>query len=207
MRLHITQKLLLVLLFLIFLGIYWLISKKLNIETKILSRYKHVNKIHKKAEILLLIVSFVIIVLINPASFGSHFVFIFLTLLSAFRAYMEWKFEKISKRYILSIFAASFFLIFFLGIEFVFSNPVPVRLEADQVEEITIEHYSDEGSNTIAITDKGLIKPILSALSDGQYQIGTHPITPRLLFPRDMMMFSQELELIFEDFAENPHLL
>ena len=117
-------------------------------------------------------------------------------------------------------------------------------MEADQVEEITIEHYSDEGSNTIAITDKGLIKPILSALSDGQYQIGTHPITPRLemiikpkngreivieefitrtlygnrsvifmvhaermLFPRDMMMFSQELELIFEDFAENPHLL
>lgn len=250
---HTIQYLFLVFLSLIYLVTAWLISKKLNIETKIetkiLSRYKHVNEIHKEAEIYLLvawIISLFIFFVIKPAAFKVYFIFVWLTVLYIFRAYMEWKFEKKLKRHILSILAAGFFLIIFLGIEFVFTNPVPVKLKTDQVKEITLEHYSDEGSNTITITDKELIKPILSALSDGQYhQIVTHPITPRLemiirlkngkeivieefitrplssgdssvifkvhteriFYPRDMMMFSQELGLIFEDFAENPNLL
>ena len=214
-------------LLLIFGGIDWLVKKKLNIQYKIL--YKHVNETHKLVEIILIVVWIAgsgILVLINPAAFKFYFGFAWLTVLSMLRAFMDWKFDKRSRRYISSILAAGFCLIVFLGTA-VFSNPVPVRLNADQVEEITIEHHSE----TITLTDKELIKPILSAIGDGECQAGTLPITPRwemvitqksgrkivieagdstvvfmvhterILYPRDMMLFSPELELIFKEFS------
>ncbi len=87
--------------------------------------------------------------------------------------------------------------------------------------------------HTITLTDRDLIKQILSTIGEGGYQDGTYPIEPRLkmiikqsdgreivvkesiyrngvfmihtervLFPRAMTLFSQDLQLIFEDIAD-----
>ncbi|HHX86817.1 MAG TPA: DUF4181 domain-containing protein [Firmicutes bacterium] len=48
-----------------------------------------------------------------------HYVFLYFFVLATVRAFMGWKFDKRSKRYILSVLAMFFSLIIFLGIKFV----------------------------------------------------------------------------------------
>ncbi len=111
---------------------------------------------------------------------------------------MEWKFDKRSKRYFLSILGACFFLII-SGIEFISHNPVPVRLEVDQVKEITVWHSSKgENSKEATITEKELIEPVLRAISEGGYQIGAYPITPRLEM---IIKLENGRQIILEEFT------
>lgn len=86
--------------------------------------FTHVNKIHKWIEILLVILSLVVLYLIgfvyvNPLK--PHYFFMALAVLYSFRAFMEWKFEKVLKLYIISMLSSSGFLVIFIGIELFFS--------------------------------------------------------------------------------------
>lgn len=69
-------------------------------------RYKHVNSLHVKLEIGLFIIYFVsIMIYVNSdenANIG-YACFIFFATLWTLRAWMEWKFDRESKEYILSI--------------------------------------------------------------------------------------------------------
>jgi hypothetical protein len=68
--------------------------------------YKQVNAVHKWGEIILLIIYllyiFLYIAFLNQP-IQPQLIFVFLILLYIFRSFMEWKYEKASKRYILSI--------------------------------------------------------------------------------------------------------
>ena len=81
--------------------IFWSVIKnmlvnKLNIK-KQKGIYKHLNKIHKWVEIIL-IIAIILMLFIN-----AYYSLIGLTVLLGFRTFMEWKFEKESKTYILGI--------------------------------------------------------------------------------------------------------
>ncbi|MGD6888034.1 DUF4181 domain-containing protein [Bacillus mobilis] len=81
------------------------LRRKLNMEKRGFFGYKHVNSLHVKLEIGLFIIYFVsIMIYINSdgnANVGYAF-FIFFTTLWTLRAWMEWKFDRESKEYILS---------------------------------------------------------------------------------------------------------
>ncbi len=81
-----------------------IVIKKFNIKKK-KGLYKPVNKVHKWSEIIFIIVILTIIFFVNEL---QHYFFpIFSTILFSFRAFMEWKFEKESKVFILSILSGS----------------------------------------------------------------------------------------------------
>ena len=154
-------------------GIHWLTCKRFKIKNKI--PYKHVNKTHKQAEILFLLVTLLGLLILFSTSHSIQprcYIFLYLFVFSTVRAFMEWKFDKRSKRYIPSILAAVFLLIIFLGIEFVFNNPISVRLEAEQVEEIVLEQYLEsKKQEEIVLSDKASFDPILNAVSNGSYEM------------------------------------
>ncbi len=81
------------------------LRRKLNMEKRGFFGYKHVNSLHVKLEIGLFIIYFVSsMIYINSdenANIGCAF-FIFFTTLWTLRAWMEWKFDRESKEYILS---------------------------------------------------------------------------------------------------------
>ncbi len=215
-----------------------LLTKKYNIK-KEKGLYSHVNKLHKWGEISFIVATFVLLFIFNfvlditGSLKPGHYILAFIPAF-IFRIFMEYRHERDSKRYLRSILSVIIFFILFVGIELLFYNPVPVRLEVDQVKEITIENYSEsEDLHTIALTDRDLIIQILSTIGEGGFQDGTYPVEPRLkmtikqsdgreivikesiyrngvfmihterfLFPSDMMLFSQDLQLIFEDIAD-----
>ena len=75
--------------------------------------YKHVNSLHVKLEIVLFIIYFVssmIYVTSNENANVGYALFIFGTLWTL-RAWMEWKFDRESKEYILSIIGLFAFVI------------------------------------------------------------------------------------------------
>ncbi len=214
------------------------LTKKFNIK-KEKGFYTHVNDSHKWGEVSIIVATFVLLFIFNfvlditGSLKPGHYILAFIPAF-IFRIFMEYRYERDSKRYLRSILSVIIFFILFVGIELLFYNPVPVRLEVDQVKEITIENYSEsEDLHTITLTDRDLIKQILSTIGESGYQGGTYPIEPRLkmtikqsdgreivikesvyrtgvfmintervLFPRDMMLFSQDLQLIFEDIAD-----
>ncbi|MDA1966387.1 DUF4181 domain-containing protein [Bacillus cereus] len=81
------------------------LRRKLNMEKRGFFGYKHVNGLHVKLEIGLFIIYFVsIMIYVNSdenANIGYAF-FIFFATLWTLRAWMEWKFDRESKEYILS---------------------------------------------------------------------------------------------------------
>ncbi|MCU5376292.1 DUF4181 domain-containing protein [Bacillus cereus] len=82
------------------------LRKKLDMPKSRFLGYKHVNSLHVKLEIVLFIIYFVsIMIYVNSnenANIGYAF-FIFFATLWTLRAWMEWKFDRESKEYILSI--------------------------------------------------------------------------------------------------------
>lgn len=77
---------------------------KFNIQKK-KGLYKHVNEFHKWSEVALIIA--LIIIIFSNIELRRYFFPIFLVVLFGFRAFIEWKFEKESKVYILSILSGS----------------------------------------------------------------------------------------------------
>jgi hypothetical protein len=94
---------------------------------------------------------------------------------------MEWKNNRGAKKYILWIFYTAVTLIFFLSLEFVFNNPVPVKVEADQVEKIAVESLKYGETETITVTDKEFIESVVTAVEKGSYKMGRmSAFNPRL---------------------------
>ncbi len=222
----------------IFLISDWLLTKKYNIKKEGLF-YTFVNESHKWGAVFILAISLVLLLLHTfvleiTGPFKPNHIVLAILPFSIFNIFMEYRYERDSKRYLRSILYTIFCLIFIVGFEFVSYNPVLASLEVDQVKEITIEYYSEsEDLHTITLTDKDLIKLIINTISEGGFQDGTYPIKPRLemtikhndgreivikesiyrngvfmihtervLFPRDMTLFSQDLQLIFEEIAD-----
>lgn len=81
------------------------LRKKLHITRKNSFIYKPVNDIHKWGEIsiftIYLITSFILIVNFDYINMG-YLIFIFLVVLHIFRTFMEWKYDKESKEYVIS---------------------------------------------------------------------------------------------------------
>lgn len=213
--------------FLIFWKISVFISKKLGIEAEVTGKYKHLNKTHKWGEIIILAVSFI---LIDVIFFPEKAIFRMMPflLVSVFRTFMEWKLDKSSKRYILSILYITFIIIGSLAVDLVFTNPIPVKLEANQVKEIIVSHHlASQESDGMIITDEKTLEPILSAISNADFEVARQQFTPRLemtillkdghqvvieefktrtmtrnFFPKEMLMHTRDLENIFNNFAD-----
>ena len=106
---------------------YWivdtLIRNRFNIEAKkFWEEATYVNKFHKWGErlaIILYVIFFLVALVYSVGIF--HYSFLFFIMIGAFRAFMEWRFERASKRYVLSILFAAFCLIFLIG--FIFLLP------------------------------------------------------------------------------------
>lgn len=109
--------------FLAYLGISIVVKNKFDIKGNGLF-YSHINKIHKIGE---LSIGLLVILVLGIRTFfyniplePHHFISAII-LLQVFRAFIEWKFDKSSKKYTLSTLTAIFLLIIFLGIELFFS--------------------------------------------------------------------------------------
>jgi len=100
-----------------FIVIEKFLIKKFDIKKK-KGLYKHVNKVHIWLEVVLAIALITIAFFISE--FKSYYVPIFLIVLYSFRAFIEWKFDKESKVYILSILSASAFLLLLILFKLLF---------------------------------------------------------------------------------------
>ena len=130
-----------------------------------------------------------------------------------------------------NIIASVCFLIVFLGAELVFLNPVPVRLGVEQVSEISVEfsesehgpvRLTDKGSFkpiVSAVSDGTYmigrwpvtprLEMVITLADGGEVVIGQVGAAgevfmvsvDRLFFPKDMIMGSPELELVFNALA------
>lgn len=83
------------------------ILNKLNVERK--RRYVHVNKFHLWSEVLLFVL---LTTIVYFSGLRQYFLHILLSVLFSYRAFMEWKFAKESKAYIISILDGSRILLF-----------------------------------------------------------------------------------------------
>ncbi|PEL17813.1 polysugar degrading enzyme [Bacillus wiedmannii] len=98
-----------IIIFFLCIGGYFLeqfLRRKLNMQKRGFFGYKHVNSLHVKLEISLFIIylisGFIYINSFENANVGYAF-FIFFGTLWTLRAWMEWKYDRESKEYILSI--------------------------------------------------------------------------------------------------------
>ena len=114
-------------LFVISLATHLIIRNKLNIEKQYI--YESVNKIDKYGSILIVVVSLIIYTWLavlearaygNVAIVSTYFLLLEGMALSLFRTYMQWKYNKEAKRYVLFIVGDIFGAIALLGILFVF---------------------------------------------------------------------------------------
>ena len=91
-----------IILFIAFIVFLFVIDKpilnKFNVERK--RRYKPVNKVHLWSEVLLFVL---LTTIIYFSGLREYFLLILLTVLFTFRVFMEWKFAKESKAYIVSV--------------------------------------------------------------------------------------------------------
>ncbi|SCY78371.1 DUF4181 domain-containing protein [Alkaliphilus peptidifermentans] len=107
---------------LLFWGFITIVKKNLNMKTKE-GLYKHVNRLHRWGEILIIILSLTVLYLIGFVylrQLKPHYFLMALTALYGFRGFMEWKFEKASNEYITSFLAGIFLLFIFLSVELFF---------------------------------------------------------------------------------------
>jgi len=72
-------------------------------------RYVHVNKFHLWSEVLLFVL---LTTIVYFSGLRQYFLHILLSVLFSYRAFMEWKFAKESKAYIISILDGSRILLF-----------------------------------------------------------------------------------------------
>ncbi len=218
-------------------GIWTIIRIKLNIKVKEAILFNQFNKIHIWSEIFVISVLLALYALIIgsetvPPGVKFHYLGLLFCLFWGFRAFMEHKFYKHTKQCLFSIVTSVFFLIVFLGAELVFYNPVPIRLNAEQIRDITVEFKESGHQVPVILTDIESFKPIVMAVSNGTFMIGKWPVEPSLemtitlkngrevvigeynfgypettafvvyidrpFFPREMIMDSQELELIID---------
>ncbi len=86
---------------------------------------KHVNSLHKKLEIGLifvyLITSFIYIYKLETTNI-AYVIFSYLGVSWILRAYMEWKYDRESKEYIISLFGLSSFILM-ISMMFYFVSP------------------------------------------------------------------------------------
>jgi hypothetical protein len=108
-----------VLLFLALLTIIWAvvsrkIRDKLNIEKRT-GLYRHINRYQLSGEVYIFIIMFLFLFFIGPLQ--PHYIFLGLIIpLGSYRTFMEWKYDKASKQFVLSLFNTAIFLIAFTGI-------------------------------------------------------------------------------------------
>lgn len=76
--------------------------------------YEPVNLVHKRAERILFWGYLLIytVLLFSGYQYASYFIFGFLLLLNGLRVFMEWKYDRERKEYIISINALSWFTLF-----------------------------------------------------------------------------------------------
>ncbi|MEY8348102.1 DUF4181 domain-containing protein [Bacillus cereus] len=100
-----------------------LLRKKLHIPRKHSFIYKPVNNIQKWGEIsifiIYLITSFILIVNVDYENIGYLF-FIFFIALYVFRTFMEWKYDKESKEYVISFLGVICLMISFSAVIYLF---------------------------------------------------------------------------------------
>ncbi|AKL94600.1 hypothetical protein CACET_c11350 [Clostridium aceticum] len=105
-------------LFLLFLFIEKLLRKRLGIEKRGGLIYTHVNKLHKIGERVLMVVFLLVLIsLAGRPNFPIHpggLVFVYFFVLFSFRTFMEWKYLKTSKEYILSSITVVMYITLFL---------------------------------------------------------------------------------------------
>ena len=92
----------------------WLLRRKLGIKYG----YKTVNNFHKWGELVILSLYLIVAVILSAKEFKfwtffNLFIFFFLTLFT-FRIFMEWKYQKENKEYIISLFGLSYSMIIIL---------------------------------------------------------------------------------------------
>ncbi|MED1411006.1 MULTISPECIES: DUF4181 domain-containing protein [Bacillus] len=101
------------------------LRKKLNMKKRRLFGYKHVNSLHKKLEIGLIII-YIIASCYYMFKFENskmaYAIFIYLGITWILRAWMEWKYDRESKEYLLSIMGLVAY-IFMISILFYFVPP------------------------------------------------------------------------------------
>ncbi len=118
----------------------WLLTKKCNIKKERFF-YTFVNESHKWGAVFILAISLVSLLLHTfvleiTGPFKPNHIVLAMLPFSIFNIFMEYRYERDSKRYLRSLLQTIFFLIFIVGFEFVSYNPVLASLEADQVKEI-----------------------------------------------------------------------
>lgn len=104
----------------LFIVIERVVRKRANIEVKGFF-YKHINRQHKWGEILIILLN---ILIYFPLIFYSdmiegYYMIIGIIVLYGFRAFMEWKYEKETKRYIISVMTSICLLIYLIGVEII----------------------------------------------------------------------------------------
>ncbi|MET1248463.1 DUF4181 domain-containing protein [Sporolactobacillus sp. STCC-11] len=72
--------------------------------------YHHINKLQYRTEIILALFFLITSGLFRHPIYG---LIAYLPVLNGFRAYMEWKYEREKKRYVLFLFSAIYLIIFF----------------------------------------------------------------------------------------------
>ncbi|MBO1580751.1 DUF4181 domain-containing protein [Bacillus sp. XF8] len=100
-----------------------LLRKKLKITRKNGFIYRPVNRFHKWGERIIIIIYLVAgFVCIYTSEYikGAYILFIFLGTQQLFRAYMEWKFDKESKEYVISLLGVFCLIITFNGMIYLF---------------------------------------------------------------------------------------
>ncbi|WP_433772291.1 DUF4181 domain-containing protein [Bacillus wiedmannii] len=87
------------------------LRKKLNMKKRGFFGYKYVNSLHMKLEIVLFFIYFITcFTYVNSENVG-YVMFIFFGTLWTLRAWMEWKYDRESKEYILSVIGLVAFII------------------------------------------------------------------------------------------------
>lgn len=87
----------------------WLLRKKLNINKSNWTFYESVNTVHKWIERIVFI-GFIISLWFVENTF--HLMIFFFFILFGIRAFMEWKYERVKKEYLMTLFSIFNFLLF-----------------------------------------------------------------------------------------------
>ncbi|MFF2447180.1 DUF4181 domain-containing protein [Neobacillus sp. NPDC058068] len=106
---------------LFFILFEFILRKKLNINRP-KGFYRGVNNLHKRVEIGLFI-GFLLSMIIMEFFFSGmdkYTLFIFFTFLFGVRAFMEWKFDRPTREYIITFWAFCFFCVFTISFIFLF---------------------------------------------------------------------------------------
>ncbi|SHG60377.1 DUF4181 domain-containing protein [Ornithinibacillus halophilus] len=164
-----------------------IIRIKHKIPYDFLSVYRHVNKTHKRGELLLILI-FITITLLSffVFSYREFYVLlsIFCTILLGYRSYMEFKHEREEKEFMISLIWGSGWFTLFIGFLFftlhittfdeVIANYESVNPENTQVIEIENNAWNEDATSLLdeiitkeefIIEDKETINDLFSALN------------------------------------------